>query len=1069
MNSLEFFFSCFTPLDRSRETTIGDVSTSDFTYDITIINASISESGRKGLIQYFGGVPLEISQIEGTQNLRIKLSRIHMPDTTYSVFSILKFVEKNRQQGWFLGIGDNGPQYLDLKKLTHAQIYGSSGYGKSSFFRFLLAQTLAFHDDVINFIIDPKQIDYKTFKEHPRVSQIATNRDEWFSVLSVLVMEMSVREHLFSQAFSTPPASLDEYNVLKKTHSKSSIPELPRILCWIDEAHILAETMYDELQGMITLLVKKGRALGIHLIFTTQRPADIPNSIKSQATTVFFFYTQEAPVLGGLNWDLPPRGTAAIPGRLNFYDATESKYFLSQVPFIDQNESVGMAFGLGTERLWSNKGIFPLNVSDYLLNDNRLVQLLLKGNTLRSLQGLAQKELETKLRVRTGLFNFVFKDFYPKPASQPPPISKEQNDDTDDELMDELMNSFSKAIQEQAGSQAKAMTSSKSPSSPLLSQSETDALLSAIAPDTTPSAGPASCEISLPTIVKINNTPSRDNMLINFKKAYQESADDLFWCKRDLSANEGLLNILKRKSSGDIDNSAIIKFAEFAIDSNSRNRLNKLINEMKNNFSLERKSPLIIISGYNGFGKRTLVNSIALELNIPADVVSATDRDYSLGIETPLNLFISDASAASDFQSDKKKEIASTPRIIITFDLEDALRLFRNSLFSTPVVFINTWKEDGHNKLNKLDADFKVLNEPHLHLQLSRETYRTPAVLNQLIKTLLEKNFYIDKVNPDEISKHFAMIGIPLFPQNINAIIERGAKRSKMAQQPFDWKILSELLSDLKHQEGNNNGAYQIIQPTKGMSDLVGSEETISGLKDVVTRIANLGNSKFQFSQKLRKGHRLVALFSGPPGTGKSMAAEALANECGKELWVCDISQLQSAFVGETEKILSEVFYAAQTTQSVLLLEEAEVFLQNRSNIQQNYAHKWVNHLLNLIENYTGILILTTNHAQMIDPAFARRIDTKTTFKEPNKDQSIKILKLLLEPDAPLASDLDFNIALEGIDMTGGLLRNAVERLITKMIRYGLNEIDTTFLRSVLLETQREDTVIKTEQKRVGI
>ena len=112
----------------------------------------------------------------------------------------------------------------------------------------------------------------------------------------------------------------------------------------------------------------------------------------------------------------------------------------------------------------------------------------------------------------------------------------------------------------------------------------------------------------------------------------------------------------------------------------------------------------------------------------------------------------------------------------------------------------------------------------------------------------------------------------------------------------------------------------------------------------------------------------MVALFSGPPGTGKSMAAEIVAKEAGKELWICDFGKMQSSYVGETEKILSEIFFRAQTSKVVLLLDEADAFLTNRSGNQSSYMVKWVNHLLTLIENYNGILILTTNFPENLDP-----------------------------------------------------------------------------------------------------
>jgi SpoVK/Ycf46/Vps4 family AAA+-type ATPase len=130
---------------------------------------------------------------------------------------------------------------------------------------------------------------------------------------------------------------------------------------------------------------------------------------------------------------------------------------------------------------------------------------------------------------------------------------------------------------------------------------------------------------------------------------------------------------------------------------------------------------------------------------------------------------------------------------------------------------------------------------------------------------------------------------------------------------------------------------------------------------------------------------------------------------------------------------------------------------------------KWVNHLLNLIENYNGILILTSNHPESMDPAFSRRIEIKARFYNPDVPQMKILLQKMLLPDAPLASNLNLDEALNGIVLSGGLLRNALERLVVKMERFGFDEITTDLLHSVLNETQIENSHLIEEEKRIGL
>ena len=174
-------------------------------------------------------------------------------------------------------------------------------------------------------------------------------------------------------------------------------------------------------------------------------------------------------------------------------------------------------------------------------------------------------------------------------------------------------------------------------------------------------------------------------------------------------------------------------------------------------------------------------------------------------------------------------------------------------------------------------------------------------------------------------------------------------------------------------------------------------------------------------------GPALVALLSGEPGTGKSLAAEAVATELGLPLLAADLSRIVSKYIGETEKNLAELFAAAEGFAAVLFFDEADALFGKRSDVQDahdRYANIEVNYLLQRLERFEGIALLATNLSQGMDDAFLRRFDLTVPIPRPGAAQRLALWRLHL-PAALLAPGLDLRALAEGFDMTGGEIRNA--------------------------------------------
>ena len=165
------------------------------------------------------------------------------------------------------------------------------------------------------------------------------------------------------------------------------------------------------------------------------------------------------------------------------------------------------------------------------------------------------------------------------------------------------------------------------------------------------------------------------------------------------------------------------------------------------------------------------------------------------------------------------------------------------------------------------------------------------------------------------------------------------------------------------------------------------------------------------FGRLLSLGKGLNVLFTGPPGTGKTMAAEVIANQLKLDLYKIDLSQIVSKYIGETEKNLDRVFTAAEHSNAILFFDEADALFGKRSEVKDShdrYANIEIGYLLQKMEEYEGIAILATNVKQHIDEAFMRRIQVIVEFPFPSEDERCRVWQVIFPHEAPVHQDVDF-------------------------------------------------------------
>ena len=226
---------------------------------------------------------------------------------------------------------------------------------------------------------------------------------------------------------------------------------------------------------------------------------------------------------------------------------------------------------------------------------------------------------------------------------------------------------------------------------------------------------------------------------------------------------------------------------------------------------------------------------------------------------------------------------------------------------------------------------------------------------------------------------------------------------------------------------GHLDGVAVRIRPRRSWDDLILPSDEASQLRELSARHRGreIVYGRWQFSPAPSTG--VVALFAGPSGTGKTLAAEVVAGELGLDLYKVDLSAVVSKYIGETEKNLERIFGAAAAGDLVLFFDEADALFGKRSEVSDahdRYANIEVAYLLQRLETYDGLVVLATNLQRNIDPAFLRRISVAIDFVAPEEPERRAIWARAFPPTAPLA-DLDLDFLARQFKVTGGVISNA--------------------------------------------
>lgn len=330
------------------------------------------------------------------------------------------------------------------------------------------------------------------------------------------------------------------------------------------------------------------------------------------------------------------------------------------------------------------------------------------------------------------------------------------------------------------------------------------------------------------------------------------------------------------------------------------------------------------------------------------------------------------------------------------------------------------WIPPGQGLTGVITVDF-----PTPDADLRRDCWRSK---------LLSEDIIFEPREVDALSDRFR-----LYSEQISDAIATGrnyARWRTAAQTAEDLPgevqpTLSDLFTAARAQSGHDLAALaRKIEPIYTWDNIVLPADALAQMREICQQVEHRDQvlTKWGFGRKLSLGKGVNALFAGPTGTGKTMAAEIIVKELGLDLYKIDLSGVISKYIGETEKNLSRIFLAAENANAILFFDEADALFGKRSEVRDShdrYANIEIAYLLQKMEQYDGIAILVTNLRQNMDDAFVRRLQFIVEFPFPDEANRDKIWRIHFPCETPRAPDIDYAFLARQFRIAGGNIKDS--------------------------------------------
>lgn len=449
--------------------------------------------------------------------------------------------------------------------------------------------------------------------------------------------------------------------------------------------------------------------------------------------------------------------------------------------------------------------------------------------------------------------------------------------------------------------------------------------------------------------------------------------------------------------------------------------LKSSLKEMINWHIQNRSSLKFLFSGVKGNGKKSAAKAACRKAGIDMLVVDtkALIKDGPSQFPKITKLLLREALLQNsalyfeDFDALFEDELSLTSKefgVQIKSFIQD-LKAFPNGVFlavKKPLLLNEGLKEE-------------LMNNGFIHFSFPLPSY---PLRKQLWRACLQGYDVADEVDLNVLASKFQFNGGQIKDAACTA---HGFAKLKAPSSPI--LSMEDLYEGCRIQSNQKLGSLALkIDPHYTWADIVLPKDIKEQLKEVCGFIRHRGKvySDWGFEKKLSLGKGLNVLFSGPSGTGKTMAAEIVANTVDLDLYKIDLSNVVSKYIGETEKNLEKIFEEAKTSNAILFFDEADALFGKRSEVKDahdRYANIEIAYLLQKMEEHAGTVILASNFRKNIDDAFLRRLHFMIEFPLPDERSREMIWCATFPAETPLGDDVDFTF-LSKFKFTGGNIKN---------------------------------------------
>jgi len=282
-----------------------------------------------------------------------------------------------------------------------------------------------------------------------------------------------------------------------------------------------------------------------------------------------------------------------------------------------------------------------------------------------------------------------------------------------------------------------------------------------------------------------------------------------------------------------------------------------------------------------------------------------------------------------------------------------------------------------------------------------------------------------------------------LFENNFLAFTGRKGFESERVEIALTSHALMSLSEELNGQKPDPNkrdlssdfdSVGYVKEPEYVIDDVLLKDEIKDKVKLFLDAFRDNKLEAMGVKERIKKGLGTVFLFYGPPGTGKSMLAEAMAKYVNKKILMVEYPKIMERWVGATDKNIANIFQVAKKEDLVVVLDEADTLFYNRAFAFQEHDIRFVNEMLQELERFEGMIILTTNMTELLDQALERRVSLKIKFEPPTKEARCKIWQSHLPKQLKVSEDVDFNLLANKYEFSGGNIKNAVLNAMRKIV-----------------------------------